>query len=88
MKLFFSQNSPLMGQSFWQIFWIGSHVCIDPLVFFFSITSFAVVETKKPNGIANGKKEESSSDDTSSDEETDKKEPAKTGKLDYSLKVH
>ena len=35
MKLFFSQNSPLMGQSFWQIFWIGSHVCIDPLVFFF-----------------------------------------------------
>ena len=46
------------------------------------------METKKPNGIANGKKEESSSDDSSSDEETDKKEPAKTGELDYSLKVH
>ena len=57
------------------------------LLYFFSITSFAVVETKKPNGIANGKKAESSSDDSSSDEETDKKEPAKTGKLDYSLKV-
>ena len=47
-----------------------------------------MVETKKPNGIANGKKAESSSDDSSSDQETDKKEPAKTGKLDYSLKVH
>ena len=46
------------------------------------------METKKPNGIANGKKEESSSDDSSSDEETDKKEPAKTGKLDYSWKIH
>ena len=76
-----------MLSSYVYIFWIGIHVCIDPLVFF-SITSFAVVETKKPNGIANGKKAESSSDDSSSDEETDKKEPAKTGKLDYSLKVH
>ena len=43
------------------------------------------METKKPNGIANGKKEESSSEDSSSDEETDKKAPAKTGKLNYSL---
>jgi hypothetical protein len=47
-----------------------------------------VVETKKPNGIANGKKEESSSDDSSSDEETDKKAPAKTGKLNDSLNVN
>ena len=46
-----------------------------------------MVETKKPNGIANGKKEESSSEDSSSDEETDKKEPAKTGKLNYSVNV-
>ena len=53
----------------------------------FSLTSFAVVETKKPNGIANGKKKESSSEDSSSDEETDKKSPAKTGKLNYSLNV-
>ena len=44
------------------------------------------METKKPNGIANGKKAESSSDDSSSDEETDKKEAAETGKLDNSFK--
>ena len=43
------------------------------------------METKKPNGIANGKKEESSSEDSSSEEETDKKAPAKTG--NYSLSV-
>ena len=76
----------MFSQQLWLLFQVGSLVCIDPLVIIFNIL-FAVVETKTPNGIANGKKEGSSSEDSSSDEETDKKAPAKTGKQNYSLKV-